>query len=131
MKEEVQEKQNEIETLEEANEELLKYIDNLQKSLEASYKGKDITEVKNKSRPLKKIANRARAALWFSKSFGLDVAAITFKEVKTGVAHTSSMSTDGPENKDNFGAIENDDQEKLDQIMFLIDKFCVGDAFYY
>lgn len=131
MKEEVQAKQNEIETLEEANEELLKYIDNLQKSLEASYKGKDITEVKNKSRTLKKIAKRARAALWISKSFGLDVVSITFKEVNTGVAHTSSMSTDGSENKDDYDAIANDDQEKLDQILFLLDKFCVGDAFYH
>ena len=83
--------------MEEANEELLKYIDNLKKSLEALYKGKDITKVKNKSRTLKKIANRARAALWFSKSFGLDVVAITFKEVNTGVAHTSSMGTEGAE----------------------------------
>ena len=116
--------------MEEANEELLIYIDNLKKSLEALYKGKDITKVKNKSRTLKKIANRARAALWFSKSFGLDVVAITFKEVNTGVAHTSSMGTDGPENKDNFDAITNDNQEKLDQILFLLDKFCVGDIFY-
>ena len=64
---------------------------------------------------MKKIANRARAALVFSKSFGLDVVAVTFKEVITGVAHTSSMSTDGAENKDNFDAVVSDYQEKLDQ----------------
>lgn len=69
-----------------------KWRNTLQKSQEAAYKGKDISEVKNKSSTLKKVMNRAKAALWFVKSFGLEVEAITFKEVNTAEAHTSSMT---------------------------------------
>ena len=50
--------------------------------------------------------------------------AITFKEINTEVAHTCSVSTDGPENKHSFDAIANDDGEKLDEI-FLLNNFCV------
>lgn len=78
---------------------------------------------------MKKIANKTGAALWFSKSFALHVVAITFKEVNTGVVHTSSMSTDGPENKDSFDEFANNQQEKLGQILLLLDTFCVGIQF--
>ncbi|CAB4040368.1 Hypothetical predicted protein, partial [Paramuricea clavata] len=78
------------------------------------HKGKDISEVIKKSRTLKKYLSRANVALWFSRSFGLQVESLIVSEVKSG-----------------FDALSVDDKSKVEKVLFLLDRFCVGDHFYH
>ena len=63
------EREKEITSLQQQNRELLDYIECLEKNESLQNKGKDISEVKNKSRSLKTFLDRAQTALWFSNSF--------------------------------------------------------------
>jgi predicted Zn-dependent protease len=75
----IQEKDEVIENLQSKNEELLRFIDLLEKSEKMQHQGKDISETKKKSRTLKIFLSRAETALWFAKSFGLELESMTVK----------------------------------------------------
>lgn len=127
------EKDKEISDLSTKNEELLTYIETLEKSQDMQFKGKDISEVTKKSRTLKKYLSRANVALWFSKSFGLEVESLIVREVKSGVKHNviTSKTTTDQENDKGFDALSDDDKSKVEKVLFLLDRFCVGDNFYH
>ena len=76
---------------------------------------------------------RAQRALWSAKSVGLEVEFIAMKEVKTGSKHNAKMVSD--EQQENIvtglDSLLKEEKEKLDQILFLLDKFFVGDLFYH
>ena len=91
MKKELERKDQVIEDLGHVNEELKSYIDFLEKSNGYAYKGKSISDVKKKSRTLNCFLSRAKTALWFAESFGLDVSSINITEKTTGVAHSVSL----------------------------------------
>ena len=75
-------------SLREENKELEDYIKSLEKSLDiSSFKGKPLSDVKNKYRTLKTFLSRAQTALWFSKSFGIELESLSVKESGTGVTH--------------------------------------------
>ena len=108
----------------------MQYID--QQSEHLQYKGKGISEVKNKNRTLKTFLSRRKAALWFSKSFGLELESVVVKESRTGVVHNLDADTTVPTPGSNcFNALSEDDKEKVEKVLFLLDKFCVGDVFYH
>ena len=67
------------------------------------------------------------APLWFSKSFGLELESIVVKKNKTGVVHDDT--TDPTLGSNGFNALSEDDKEKVEKVLFLLDKFCVGDVF--
>jgi hypothetical protein len=70
------------------------------------------------------------APLWFSKSFWLELESIVVKENKTGVVHHLDADTTDPTLGSNgFNALSEDDKEKVEKVLFLLDKFCVGDVF--
>ena len=128
----MKEKDQEIVYLQSKKEELLQYIDLLEKSQHLQYKGKDISEVKNKYRTLTTFLSRAKTALWFSKSFGLELESIIVKENKTGIVHNLDADTTDPTLGSNgFNALSESDKEKVEKVLFLLDKFCVGDVFYH
>ena len=125
----VQEREQEISKLQHQNKELFGYIECLEKKESLQNKGKDISEVKKKSRTLKKFLSRAQNALWFTKSFGLGIQGIQVKEQKTGDTHYLEV-----ENGAKSGIIDSlsdEDKTKIEQVLFLLDKFCVGDSFYH
>jgi AAA+ ATPase superfamily predicted ATPase len=82
----MQEKDEEISNLHSINEELKSYIDSLKTSQNSLYNGKHLSEVK-KSRTLKTFLSRAQTALWFSRSFGLEIESIKVSETETGIKH--------------------------------------------
>ena len=130
----IQEKDEVIENLQSKNEELLKYIDILEKSEKIQHQGKDISDAKKKSRTLKNFLSRAETALWFAKSFGLELESMTVKEIKSNIRHNLVVDNSGTGNTDNvsgFDALSDDDKGKVEKVLFLLDKFCVGDAFYH
>jgi hypothetical protein len=115
------------------NEELLSYIERLEKSQDLQHKGKDISEVIKKSRTLKNYLSRANIAFWFSRSFGLQVESLIVGKVKSGVKHNLTVpnkTTDQASDK-GFDALSDDDKSKVEKVLFLLDRFCVGDYFYH
>ena len=72
------------ENLQSLNQDLLNYIDIFERNKNVSDKGKDIFEVKKKSRTLNTFLTRAQNASWFSKSFGLKLQSMTVVETKIG-----------------------------------------------
>ena len=122
----VQERE-EISSLKQQNRELLSYIECLEKNESLQNKGKDISEVKNKSRSLKTFLTHAQTALWFSNSFGLSVQGIQVKEQKTGQTHHLELE----KNTSQGCSLSDEDKTKIEQVLFLLDKFCVGDSFYH
>lgn len=132
MQAEIRTLQDYVEKAETTNKELIDYIERLQ-TAQQDYKGKDISQVKKKSRTLKTFMTRAQTALWFAKSFGLKIESIAMKEVQTGSKHNVKMASD--EQQENtatgFDSLSEEEKEKVDKILFLLDKFCVGDSFYH
>ena len=132
MQAEIRTLQDDVEKAETTNKELIDYIERLQ-TAQQDYKGKDISQVKKKSRTLKTFMTRAQTALWFAKSFGLEIESIAMKEVQTGSKHNVKMASD--EQQENtatgFDSLSEEEKEKVDKILFLLDKFCVGDSFYH
>lgn len=84
----LKEKDEEIRNLNEINKELENYIDCLEKKLSFQNQGKDVAQVAKKSRTLNTFMSRAKIALWFMKSFGLELKGITAMEQKTGTVHS-------------------------------------------
>ena len=130
MQAEIRTLQNDVEKAETTNKELLDYIELIQRA-QQDYKGKDISEAKKKSRTLKTFMTRAQTALWFAKSFGLEVESIAMKEIKTGSKHNATMASAEQQENTATGLDSLSEEEKVEQILFLLDKFCVGDSFYH
>ena len=132
MQAEIRTLQDDVEKAETTNKELIDYIECLQ-TAQQDYKGKDISQVKKKSRTLKTFMTRAQTALWFAKSFGLKIESIAMKEVQTGSKHNVKMASDEQQENTATGldSLSEEEKEKVDKILFLLDKFCVGDSFYH
>ena len=75
--------------------------------------------------------SRAKTALWFAKSFGLELESMTINELKTGISHTvmaeDQKSNDGDSTV--FDSLSEEEKSKVEKVLFLLDKFCVGDNF--
>ncbi|CAB3983662.1 Hypothetical predicted protein [Paramuricea clavata] len=127
----LEEKDEKIEKLETKNKKLKQYIELLEKSEKMEHQGKDISETKKKSRTLKKCLSRAETALWFARSFGLELKSVNVKEINSGIAHNLMMENNvtGSTENTGFDALSEDDKAKVEKVLFLLDKFCVGDAF--
>ena len=123
----IQERDITISDLKSKNQELMSYIETLENSEHLLNRGKDISEVKNKSRTLNTFLSRAKTALWFSRSFGLELKSLTIDEAKTGASHT--MMVTGQEQTAN--ALSEQEKANVEKVLFLLDKFCVGDSFYH
>ena len=136
---EAEQSERKTQSLQEENKELEDYIKSLEKSLDiSSFKGNTLSQVKNKSRTLKTFLSRAQTALWFANSFGIELESLSVKESDTGVIHkvsclpnSSSSLSQSSEGEDRYSSLSEDQKRKVEQILFLLDKFCVGDSFYH
>ena len=84
-----------------------------------------ITDVgtKQKGRKLRILKNKVQCALWFCESFGLELSQVKFYDGKEGT-HLLNWET-------SFETLGEEDNKKIEQILFLLDKFCVGDEVYH
>ncbi|XP_028417141.1 uncharacterized protein LOC114541415 [Dendronephthya gigantea] len=141
----IKQKDTMITELQKNNRELEQYAQILENSIGISaYKGKSVSDVKNKTRTLKSFLSRAQVALWFSSSFGIELESLAVKETVSGEIHNlkceqsipSEPSDPSNEERNNaslpkFNNLSPEDKTKVEQILFLVDKFCVGDVFYH
>ncbi|XP_028513002.1 uncharacterized protein LOC110242751 [Exaiptasia diaphana] len=88
---------------------------------------------KQKSRKLKQLKDRAQAALWFSKSFGLDITNISFKDVNDVKIDNVNYKKEIKWSKGSkrYENLYEEEHERLEQIVFLLDKFYVSDECYH
>ena len=129
MKRELDNREEEIKELDEISVELSKYIEALEKGNEMlKCQGKQIHEVgsKQKTRKLKLLKHKAQCALWFSKTFGLEVESITFKD-----GDNNQYNVEYTDSERGYSKLSEADRSKLEQVLFLLDKFCVGDEVFH
>lgn len=121
----------EITDLKQVNKELAEYIEMLEKdsSLRCIGHGKKHHELgaKQKGRRLHLLKSKAQRALWFCKSFGLDLEEIKFQD-NDGAHHSIRYNSSTPSGYKN---LSEDDKNTIEQLLFLLDKFCVGDEVYH
>ena len=134
----VKQRENKTQVLQKTNKELEDYIGSLEKSVGiSSYQGKPLSTVKNKFRTLKTFLSRAEAALWFCSSFGVELLSLTVKESDSNVVHhitsqaNCQYSASQEEGERKYSSLPEEEKECVEKILFLLDKFCVGDAFYH
>lgn len=126
------------EELQRSNKELEEYAKTLEETIGITpHKGKMVSEASNKSRTLKSFLSRVETALWISKSFGIALDALSVKECDSGEVHHLKVSGQPQEKSSKDGSSYSDLDEDtkteiaIEQILFLLDKFCVGDSFYH
>ena len=125
MKQEVNKMEAEITDLTQVNKELSDFIKDLEERENLKCQGKKITDVgtKQKGRKLRILKNKVQCALWFCESFGLELSQVKFYDGKEGT-HLLNWET-------SFETLGEEDNKKIEQILFLLDKFCVGDEVYH
>jgi hypothetical protein len=90
--------------------------------------GRKVHEVgnKQKGRKFQLLKNKAQCALWFSKSLSLEISRIKLKDLEG-----CNYSFDYKDHNASSSDLKQNDKESLQQILYLLDKFCVGDAVYH
>ncbi len=128
----IKEKDEEINNLHNINKELLAYIDRLEEKHNLLNQAKDISQVAKKSRTLNTFLSQAKIALWFMKSFGLELTELNVMEQQTGIVHSchSVDDTSRTDGSKGFDHLSSQDQQ-IEQVLFLLNKFCIGDSFYH
>ena len=120
---ELKRKEEEIETLSQDVPSCSKENNQIQQrvsNIEHTIKPLDQIGQKQRSRRLKTIKGEVGAALWFLESYGLKLSFLKAKETKTG-KEVSFVPTDK----------DADDKQTIEQVLFLLDKFCSSDEVYH
>ena len=88
-------KEEEIIQLEDAGKELKDYVDQLERQSGLACQSKTVGEVgqKQRQRKLKLLKERAECALWFAKSFGLELSCLKFKDRKSNETYSLDYQT--------------------------------------
>ena len=139
----LREKDRIIGHLQTTNHELQQYINKLEMQFDfpKQYQGQTPSESKNKSRTIKNFLSRAEVGLWFSKSFGIEIESLHVNECDTGAKHLLHFSgskgqTEATEcvpeqEKSRYSSLDEYEKKQIQEILFLLDKFYVGDSFYH
>ena len=77
---------------------------------------------RQRARSIKELKGRADVALWFLESHGVTLTGLKVKETDSGKTCTYEYAEEN---------ITQQDDENLEQLLFLLDKFCVSDELYH
>ena len=118
-----------VESLFTENEKLHAYIKKLGENVDFGNNCKTINEVgeRHQRRKLKELKTNVEKALWFTETFGLSLNSVTFSG-KDGPKHTLSYEKSA---KKSFKDLSEEEKDKLKSVLFILDKFCIGDAAYH
>ena len=134
------EEQEKTKELEKENQQLIKYIDMLENESLGIHRGAGIPELKTKqaqNRKLKQLKTRAQKALHFVQIFGLDLQLLKLKEpngnqtfsINFNTSDNTSTAQQESHGKSKYETLHPDDKNTVESILFLMDKFGVGDEF--
>ena len=126
--------------MEKENQQLLKQIASLEKqSLGEPPRGAAIPELKthqSQNRKLKQLKTRAQKALQFVELFGLDLECLKMKDPGSSNTFTVDFKSNNfsaqarcDQNATQYDKLSNDDKVTVESILYLMDKFGVGDEF--
>ena len=118
-----------IDSLVTENQKLHHYIDKLGQDTAFENNGKVITQMgeRQQRRKLKELRTNVQRTLWFAKTFGLTLNSVSFSG-QDGLNHT--LSYEENETK-SFKDLSEEEKDKLKSVLFVLDKFCIGDAAYH
>lgn len=118
-----------IDSLVTENRKLHHYIEKLGQGIDFENNGKIITQVgeRQQRRKLKELRTNVQRALWFAKTFGLTLNSVSFSG-QDGLNHTLSYEEN---EKKSFKDLSEEEKDQLKSVLFVLDKFCIGDAAYH
>lgn len=92
--------------------------------------GRTFLEVgkRQQERKLQTLATRIEQALWFIESFGLHLNNVKLVD-NSGKDHCLSIGLE-KETK-SFNELPNQEQQEIQQVLYVMDKFCIGEAAYH
>ena len=110
--------------LEYLNKELSDYIEkvtNLEKLSCVNGKPFNCLGQRQKVRQIKELKEKADVALWFLETYGLKLSSLKVKEMESSDTYALDFPSDN--------AVK--DEETIEQVLFLLDKFCASDELYH
>ena len=92
--------------------------------------GKTFLEVgkHQQERKLQTLTTRVEQALWFSESFGLHLDSVKLVD-DSGKDHCLSIRSEKASKS--YNELPNEEQQDIRQVLFIMDKFCIGEAAYH
>lgn len=120
-----------IERLKKETAHLWEYFDLISEQEGFQNCGKKVSEVKERQqrRKIRELKTYVDKALWFAETFGLHLSSVEFKD-DTGMFHTMEYRTDNL-GKKSYKELSDAEKEKVQQILFITDKFCISEAAYH
>ena len=105
------------------------YVEQLGQDLSFQNYNRKITQVSDRQqrRKLSEIKSYTAKAFWFAKTFGLDVQHVHFMDDR-GRHHTFTYE---PKKKKGYHELSEEEKQKVQNVLFILDKFCIGDAAYH
>ena len=119
-----------IDKLKSENTKLYSVIEKLSPQRRFENQGKTFLEVgkRQQERKLQTLATRVEQALWFSESFGLHLDSVKLVD-DSGKDHCLSIRSEKASKS--YNELPNEEQEDIQQVLFIMDKFCIGEAAYH
>ena len=121
------------------------HVAELRKDHEITCQGKEIADLsrsqksrrlnlprKRSSRRLKELKSRAQHALYLMELFGLEITALSVKDkCKSSYVFDFAGETQTKrETPSSYAKLSDDERAKVEEVLYLLDHFCVGDDFY-
>ena len=119
-----------IDKLKTENEKLYNVIVKISPERRFEDKGKTFLEVGKRQQEckLQALATRFEQALWFSESFGLRLDSVKLVD-DSGKNHFLSIGSE--KGLKSYKELPDEDQQDIQQVLFVMDKFCIGVAAYH
>ena len=111
------------------NHKLETYVEGLGQILSFRDNGKKLLDVcdRHQRRKLVELKSNVEKALWFSKTFGLDLETVIFTDGQKAKHKLSYSDKDKTAYKD----LSDEGKQKVRSVLFILDKFCIADAAYH
>ena len=126
----LKEKDEEIAKLKEKNQALINHIEDLEGRLgEVGCTGKKLGDLgpRKRSRKLEERKSRAKVKLWFVKSYGFELNCLKGVDTNQGNQYTIELDKE----YSSIANTEKEEDDKLEQVLYLLDKFCASDELYH
>jgi len=120
-----------MQKLKRENSYLCEYLDKIEEQESFESNGKKISDVKERQqrRKLQELKTKVDRALWFAKSFGLQLSTVEFKD-DAGKPYTLEYQLTAEKRAKSYQDLSDDEKNKIRQILYITDKFCIGESVY-
>ncbi len=112
------------------NSQLQSYIHNIGQDIEFENRSRKVNEVSDRQqrRKLKELKTHVEQALWFAETFGLKLQTVSFADEKASIY---PMNYSAERGKKSYQDLPEGEKQKVQCVLFVSDKFCIGKAAYH